>query len=54
MMDAAQRIEMQERTIELLARALSHDEELKKKLIRVAKIEALEAMGIGADEADHD
>lgn len=46
MMDTWQRIEMQERVIELLARALSRgDEALEEKLIRVAKVEALEAMG---------
>ena len=45
-MDNGQRIEMQERAIELLAMGLSHDPEIQQRLIRVAKVEAMEAMNI--------
>jgi hypothetical protein len=45
-MDNGQRIEMQERAIELLARALTSDPKGQALLIRVAKVDALEAMNI--------
>ena len=45
-MDSGQRIEMQERVIELLARALTSDPKLRQVFIRVAKVDALESMNI--------
>ena len=43
-MDSGRKIEMQERMIELLAKALTPDPENQRRLIRVAEAEAMEIL----------
>lgn len=42
----AQRIEMQERALTVLARRISNNPRIQERLIQVAKVDALEAMQI--------